>query len=213
MKDATEIVLILDESGSMAPLTTDTIGSVNKFVAEQASNEGEANIEIVTFSTSFKVIRNRTNVKVCEPITTADYNPGGGTALVDTLVNRIDRLGDELAALKEHQRPNKVIFVILTDGQENSSSKPMSEATSRIKKQTEQFKWTFLYLGAGPEAFDQSAKLGIWASHTAQYGHTSGGTMSAFSVASASVTRGRKGLEVAYSAEEQSLLNNSISSN
>lgn len=209
MKDSTEIVLVVDESYSMNPLRGKTIESVNSFIAEQREVPGEAFIQIVTFNDDFEVIRPRVNIKEVEPLTEASYKPNGCTALVDTLVDRIDALGAELKARPEAERPKNVIFVILTDGEENASKKPLEEAQKRIKRQTDVYKWTFLYLGAGLAAFDQGSRLGINRGTIASYNATAGGTGAAYSVVSASVTRGRTGRGVVFTSAEQSFLNNS----
>lgn len=209
MKDSTEIVLVVDESYSMNPLRGKTIESVNSFIADQRKIPGEAFIQIVTFSDTFKVIRPRVSIHEVEPLTETSYEPNGCTALVDTLVDRIDTLGAELKARPESERPKNVIFVILTDGEENASKKPLEEAQKRIRQQTDVYKWSFLYLGAGLAAFSQGTKLGISQDTIASYNATAGGTGAAYSVVSASVTRGRTGKGVMFTSAEQSFLSNS----
>lgn len=183
MKDATEIVLLVDESGSMSGLRKDTIGSINTFVKDQAKVPGEANLELVVFQTLYdggcKIIRSAP-VKTFGEITEADYTPLGGTPLLDAIAQRVDALGAKLAAIPESDRPDKVIFVIITDGEENSSKKAsLADVKAKIQEQTDVYNWQFIYLGAGINAFKQHEALGISFASSAQYVPDSGDSIKA----------------------------------
>ena len=210
MKNTTEIILLLDESGSMAPLERDTRGSVNTFISEQGRIPGEANLEIIVFNTHDRIIRERAPVRSIALLQESDYKPQGGTALSDALVKSIDNLGARLRALPESERPNNVIFAILTDGEENSSELPMDEAKKRIKVQTDQFGWKFIYLAAGEGALQQGRNYGLSMNNIATYNNTQKGYSAAMGIVSASVTSSRGGGSVEFTSAQRDFLNSSI---
>lgn len=162
MKDYAEIVMVLDKSGSMAPLTDDTIKSFNNFVKEQAEVGDNASLSLYTFDNNVNVVWESVKINKVEPLTRENYNPGGGTALNDGMGKAIDDLGDRLAKLKEEDRPNKVIIVTLTDGAENMSKKFTTEQIKeKVKHQQSKYNWQFLFLGANIDAFAVGGSYGI----------------------------------------------------
>jgi uncharacterized protein YegL len=118
-----ELVVVIDKSGSMEPVTNDTIGGFNTFLKAQQDAEGDAEITVVQFDTNLQFYANNVPIKQVKPLDTASYTPAGGTALYDAVGLAIDETGKKLAAMKEEDRPAHVIFAILTDGEENSSKK------------------------------------------------------------------------------------------
>ena len=158
MKNATEIFLLLDASSSMSHLQSSTIESVNSFIKDQQQIPGEAYITIAQFNHSTRIV-SEGDLQSIKPINTVSYNPNGQTALADALIIHIDNLGRKLSNTPESERPDKVVFVIVTDGQENASENMMETATVKIKHQEVFYNWKFLYLAAGKEAFDQGGLM------------------------------------------------------
>ena len=120
-KNLTEIVFILDKSGSMSNLTNDTIGGFNSMIEQQKNEDGEAYVTTVLFSENHFMLHDHVNIKDIKPMTHADYMAYGMTALLDAVGTTINSIGERLANTPEEERPEKVIFVITTDGFENSS--------------------------------------------------------------------------------------------
>jgi hypothetical protein len=166
-KDYTHLIILLDKSGSMACLASDTIGGVNRLVAEQKALPGNFTSSIYQFNTGV------TEVQAFTQLTKENYKPAGGTALLDAICTAIDREGVELAALPEANRPDKVVVLIVTDGQENASTKfKREDVVSRKKTQSEVYKWEFVFLGANIDAFAEASALGINAVNTYQWNNT-----------------------------------------
>jgi hypothetical protein len=169
----TEIVAILDKSGSMQHLTNDTIGGYNAFIAEQAKVEGEARLTTVLFSSGeryYEVLHDRVDIKQVEPLTTDDYHTEASTALLDAMGRAIDELGQKLADTPEDERPGKVIFFIVTDGEENSSHKFTHEQIkTKVEHQTDVYKWEFLFIGANIDTMSVASSIGIRAKNAINY--------------------------------------------
>lgn len=179
MKDATEIVVILDRSGSMDGLASDTIGTFNKFVQEQKEHPGEASMSLILFNTEYSVEYMGKPIANVPELTNETYVPGGWTALLDAVGRGIDSLGERLDKLPEEVRPDKVIFVIITDGLENSSKEyRLEQVNAKIKHQQEKYGWRFLFLGANIDAFGEASKLGIDRKYATRYSANTIGTLS-----------------------------------
>jgi len=161
MKNATEIVMILDKSGSMEPLKQDAIGGFNQFLRDQQAETGEANLTLVLFDTVYTA-HPAVPVARIEPLNEARYQPAGGTALLDALGRTIRDTGKRLSEVQEAERPDKVIVVTITDGEENSSHDfSLSDVRDMIAHQQDRYAWKFLFLGANQDAFAEAGKLGI----------------------------------------------------
>jgi len=117
----TEIVFILDRSGSMCSLVNDTIGGFNSFIEDQKQEDGEALLTTILFDDQYEILHNGVNIKTVKPMTTKEYSARGMTALLDAIGKTINTVGDRFNKLDEDNKPSKVIFVITTDGQENQS--------------------------------------------------------------------------------------------
>jgi len=156
-------VAILDKSGSMAGLTSDTIGGYNNFIKEQQALPGEAVLSTVLFSTGpERVLHNRVNIQNVPPITEKEYSAGGCTALLDAMGRAIDHIGMELDKTAEEQKPGKVIFFIITDGLENSSSEyAYTKVKQMVELQRNAYNWEFIFMGANIDAFKVADSLGI----------------------------------------------------
>lgn len=169
-KGLTEIVFIIDESGSMGGLEKDTIGGYNSFLQKQKTVEGEAYISTVTFSDDSKVIYDRVPLEKIEPMTESQYTPGGCTALLDAVGRAIHHIGNVHKYARDEDRPEKTVVVITTDGEENSSTEyTYPKIKKMIERQTEKYGWEFIFLGANIDAIGEASKLGIRRDRAVRY--------------------------------------------
>ena len=161
-KNLTEMVFILDKSGSMAGLESDTIGGFNGMIERQKKEEGEALVSTVLFSSHSTVIHDRVDLRKIEPMTERQYCVGGCTALIDAIGGAIRHIGNVHKYAREEDRPEHTIFVITTDGMENASRHYSSnEVKAMVRRQKEQYGWEFLFLGANIDAVETAARFGI----------------------------------------------------
>jgi uncharacterized protein YegL len=180
-ENLTEIVAILDRSGSMANLTKDTIGGYNNFIEEQKKLPGEANVTTVLFDNEYTLLHDRVDIKKVLPITEKEYHPMGSTALLDAVGKTINIIGVKLDAMKEEDKPSKVIVLIITDGEENSSVEFSGDVVKEmVEKQTNIYNWQFLFFGANIDSFAVSSSIGISADHTVGFSATSVGLNSTY---------------------------------
>lgn len=165
-----EIAFVLDRSGSMGSCRKAAIEGFNRFLAEQQKVEGLAKLTLVLFDDEYLLAANALPVAEVLPLDEKTFVPRGMTALLDAIGRTVDDLGVRLAALPEADRPGEVIVAILTDGAENSSRKYTWHDIARvIKQQTEQYRWTFLFLGANQDAIATAAQMNIAAANAACY--------------------------------------------
>ena len=161
-KNLTEMVFILDKSGSMAGLEADTIGGFNSMIERQKKEDGEALVSTVLFSNESKVIHDRVDLRKIEPMTDKQYYVGGCTALIDAIGGAIHHIGNVHKYAREEDRPEHTIFVITTDGLENASHRYSSdEVKAMVNRQKEKYGWEFLFLGANIDAVETAARIGI----------------------------------------------------
>ncbi len=169
-KNLTEMVFILDRSGSMAGLESDTVGGFNAMIEKQKRTEGEAVVSTVLFNTHSKVLYDRVDVQNIRPMTQEDYCVGGCTALLDAVGDAIHHIGNVHKYAREEDVPEKTVFVITTDGMENASHRYDYERLRRmIEKQKEKYGWEFMFLGANIDAVKEAARFGIGADRAANY--------------------------------------------
>jgi hypothetical protein len=188
MKDCTEIVVILDKSSSMGTIKGATIEGFNTFLDEQQKLPGEANLTLVLFDTTYTV-KPAKPVKDIKPLTGKTYLPGGCTALLDAMGKAITETGKRLADTPEAERPDKVIVMTMTDGEENSSQEhTRKQIFDMIKHQEEKYKWCFIYLGANVDAFQEAGHIGIGQAQACNYAATDKGVKSAYLVGTRAVT-------------------------
>lgn len=160
-KNLTEIIFLLDRSGSMSGLEGDTIGGFNAFVKKQCELEGETILTTVLFDDRYEVLWNGIDAKNAR-LTTEDYYVRGATALLDAVGKTILDVGHRLSMTEERYRPGKVIFVITTDGMENASNEfTYRKVKELIKHQQEKYKWEFIFMGANIDAAEEADNLGI----------------------------------------------------
>ena len=176
-KNLTEIVFILDRSGSMAGLEADTIGGFNAMIEKQRREPGEAYISTVLFDTRCDVIHDRVNLDKIQPLTNKEYYVRGCTALLDAVGGAIHHIGNIHKYAREEDRPEKTIFVITTDGMENASRRyTYDKVKAMIQKEKEKYGWEFLFLGANIDAAHEAARFGITEEYAADYHADSVGT-------------------------------------
>jgi uncharacterized protein YegL len=184
-KDLTEIVFILDRSGSMSGLEADTIGGFNAMLEKQKKEEGEALISTVLFDNTSEVIHDRIRVTEVAPLTDRDYMPGGCTALLDAIGGAIHHIGNIHKYAREEDVPEHTLFVITTDGMENASHRYSSERVkAMIQRQKEQYGWEFLFLGANIDAVQTAKSFGISEDRAVNYHSDHEGTALNFEVLS-----------------------------
>lgn len=173
----TELVFILDRSGSMSGLESDTIGGYNAMLNKQKSEEGEAIVTTVLFDDKYQLLHDRINIKGVNPITEEDYFVRGTTALLDAVGRTIQKISNAQRHTAREYRPDKTIFVITTDGMENASSEYTYEKVkSMIEAEKEKSGWEFIFLGANIDAIATAARFGIDSKRSANYNPDSEGT-------------------------------------
>jgi len=160
-KNLTEIVFVLDESGSMGDIKDDTIGGFNEFVEQQKNIEGEAVFTFVKFSDYYKVIEEGTLLESVKPLNKETYTPSFSTALLDAVGKTINKVANRHDTLDEEDKPAKVLFVVLTDGYENSSKEFKTGVNTLVKDKKEKAGWQFLFLGADIDAWGAGRDLGF----------------------------------------------------
>ena len=191
-KGLTQIVFVLDMSGSMSPLTMETIGGYNAMIADQKKEEGDALVTTVLFDHRYIMIHDGVNIKEVKDMTTAEYMPSGMTAMLDAVGMTINHVGQKLAAMPEWERPGKVLFTIITDGYENSSKEfDWPTIKNMIKHQREKYSWVFTFLGANIDTDKVSNDLGIDQMLSKKYTANNIGTQSVFNATSKAVSFAR----------------------
>lgn len=176
-KNLTELVFILDRSGSMAGLEADTIGGFNAMIEKQKKVEGEALVSTVLFSNDSEVIYDRAEVRKIEPMTEDTYTVGGGTALIDAIGGAIHHIRNVHKYIRKEDVPENTMFIITTDGKENASHKYSSNRVKKmIKKQQEKYGWEFIFLGANIDAVQTAANFGIRKERAVNYHPDTEGT-------------------------------------
>ena len=169
-KNLTELVFILDRSGSMAGLEKDTIGGFNAMLEKQKLEAGEAVISTVLFDNVSQVIHDRVALDAVPRLTEKEYYVRGCTALLDAVGGAIHHIANVHKYIREEDRPEKTLFVITTDGMENASRRyTYARVKEMITRQKADYGWEFLFLGANIDAAGEAARFGIDASRAADY--------------------------------------------
>lgn len=169
-KDLTELVFILDRSGSMAGLESDTIGGFNSLIEKQRRQEGECYVSTVLFNSVSKVIHDRVRLEDVRAMTEEDYFVGGSTALIDAIGGAIHHIGNVHKYARKEDVPEHTMFVITTDGYENSSRRySSSEVKEMVERQKEKYGWEFLFIGANIDSVETAKHFGIEESRAVNY--------------------------------------------
>lgn len=201
----TELVFILDRSGSMSGLESDTIGGYNSLLNKQKKEDGECCLTTVLFDDEYELLHDRVNLKDVSSITDREYWVRGGTALLDAIGRTISRMAASQERTLPHLRADRILIVITTDGMENSSCE---YGVSRIREMIEEKKklgWEFLFLGANIDAVSTAARFGIQSDRAVNYHADSQGTQLNYEVLSEAVSCMRSGqtLDPAWAAPIQ----------
>lgn len=195
---STEIIFILDRSGSMADLTDDTIGGFNSMIQKQKKESGNAFVTTVLFDDSIETLYSRVPIEEIRPLTDKEYYARGCTALLDAVGSTINRIKWMHRTGSETDVPTKTLFVIVTDGYENSSEEfSAKQVKDLVKEQQEKYGWDFLFLGANIDAIETASHIGISADHTANVMGDKKGTKIMYKELSDAVCRYRK-VDVQY---------------
>ena len=191
-KGLTEVIFILDRSGSMSGLEADTIGGFNSMIAKQKKEEGEAYISTVLFDDQTEVLYDRVPVSKVEPMNDKQYYVRGCTALLDALGGAIHHIGNVHKYAREEDRPEKTLFIITTDGMENASHQYSYEKVKKmVERQKKKYGWEFLFLGANIDAIEVAGRFGIAANRAINYECDSKGTQLNYEVLSRTVSEFR----------------------
>ena len=191
-KGLTEIVFILDRSGSMSGLEADTIGGFNSLIEKQKKEDGEALISVVLFDDWQEVLYDRVEIGKVPLMDDTQYDVRGCTALLDASGGAIHHIGNVHKYAREEDRPEKTMFIITTDGMENSSRRYTYEKVkSMVKRQTDKYGWEFLFLGANMDAIAVAGSFGIGANRAVSYECDSRGTRLNYEILSKTVSRVR----------------------
>ena len=200
----TEIIFILDRSGSMSGLEADTIGGFNGLIEKQRREEGEALVSVVLFSDKSEVLYDRVSLDKIEPMTDRQYYVRGCTALLDAIGGAISHIGNIHKYAREEDVPEHTIVIITTDGMENASRIYSYEKVKKmISRQEKQYQWEFVFLGANIDAVSAASSIGISAGHAVQYENDGDGVRANYRTldkAVSSVRRTRKKAGAVYSS-------------
>lgn len=200
-KGLTELVFILDRSGSMSGLESDTIRGFNSLLTKQKAETGDANITTVLFDDKYELLHDRYNIRKISNITENEYFVRGTTALLDAIGKTINKMGNAQKYAANEERAEKVMFVIITDGMENAS---MEHSYDQIKKmidrQKKKYEWEFIFLGANIDAVETAGRFGIAEDRVANYNADSDGTLLNYQVISETVSmyRSKRSIDLAW---------------
>ena len=189
----TELVFILDRSGSMAGLESDTIGGFNAMIEKQKKEDGECYISTVLFDNVSEVLHDRVKLSEIRPMTDKEYTVRGCTALIDALGGAIHHIGNIHKYARPEDVPEHTMFVITTDGMENASQQYTSDQVKRmIERQKEKYGWEFLFIGANIDAVETAQRYGISSDRAVNYNADSEGTGILYESVACAVSNVRK---------------------
>ena len=196
-KDLCELVFIIDKSGSMNGLESDTIGGFNSNIEAHKKLGGDVRVTTALFDNEYELLHDRIDIQAISPMTGEQYQVGGMTALLDAVGETVHKIRKVQKQTAEEFRAEKVIVVIITDGQENSSSEyKQADIQKLIEHQQKKYGWQFLFLGANIDAFSEASNLGIPLDHALNYAADRVGVGFAWASVGASTAMLRKGKKV-----------------
>ena len=191
--NVTELVFIIDRSGSMAGLESDTIGGFNAMIEKQRKEEGECYVSTVLFDNNSEVLHDRVKLSEIKPMTDRDYTVGGCTALIDAIGGAIHHIANIHKYARPEDVPQHTMFIITTDGMENASHRYTSdEVKQMIKHEKEKYGWEFLFIGANIDAVETAAKYGIGRDRAVNYHADGQGTQILYQTVASAVCNVRK---------------------
>ncbi len=197
MNNKTELVFILDMSGSMEQLSADTIGGFNSILKEQSAREGEVMVTTYLFNNSSRMIHDRLPVTDVPPMTKNEYRASGCTALVDALGDAIHHIAGIHRYARKEDVPEHTVFVITTDGMENASHHyKADEAKRMIQHEKEKYGWEFIFLAANIDAVESATTYGIDAEMAVDYVPDAGGTQMAYATMNMAIGQARNGVHL-----------------
>lgn len=198
----TDITVILDRSGSMSSVKDDTIGGFNQFLSDQIKVPGEATFTLNQFDDQFEHVIAAKPIRESKPLDQSSFIPRGSTALLDAIGRSIEETGTRLDKLPEHEKPSKVIVVIITDGFENASSKfDKAKINSMISEQRDKYAWEFVFLGANQDAISTAASMGVSVANAMTYAANPVGTSASYASLSKNMTAFRCATKASMSFE------------
>ena len=185
----TEMVFIIDKSGSMAGMEEDTVGGFNAMIEKQKKIDGKCYVSTVLFSNRSSVLHDRIDIQKIEPLTEREYCVGGGTALLDAIGGAIHHIGNVHKYARNEDVPEHTIFVITTDGMENASCEYDSERVKQmIRRQEERYGWEFIFVAANIDAVEAARNIGIRRERAANYRQTKEGVSRSYYAMSEAIT-------------------------
>ena len=191
--NVTELVFILDRSGSMSGYEADTIGGFNATIEKQRAQNGKVYVSTVLFDDESKVIHDRVDINEIKPMTRKEYEVGGCTALLDAIGGAIHHIGNVHKYARPEDVPEHTVFVITTDGMENASHRYSgAEIKRKIQRQTEKYGWEFIFLAANIDAVGTAESIGIRRDHAANYDQTPMGVDRSYCAMSEAITLVRR---------------------
>jgi uncharacterized protein YegL len=203
-KDLTELVFILDRSGSMSGLESDTIGGYNSMLEKQKKEPGEAVVTTVLFDDRYELLHDRINLKGIAPITDKEYFVRGSTALLDAVGKTINKIGNVQKHTAEDERAENIMFIITTDGMENASREfSYEKVRGMIEHQKNKYGWEFIFLGANIDAVATAERFGIRKDRAVNYNADSEGTLLNFEVISETVSCVRENCSISENWKER----------
>ena len=202
-KELTELVFILDRSGSMAGLETDTIGGFNAMLARQRKEPGEAFVSTVLFDNETEVIHDRAPLDQVEDLTQAQYYVRGCTALLDAVGGAIRHIGNVHRYARKEDVPGKTLFIITTDGMENASHRYTYPQVRKMIQEKQRQGWEFLFLGANIDAAAEASRFGIGQDRAANYCCDAKGTALNYTVISEAISQFRASMPLAADWKEE----------
>ena len=203
-KNLTEMIFIMDRSGSMQNLVSDTIGGYNSMIDKQRDEDGEASVTTVLFDDQYEVLFDNVDIKKVSELTNKEYYARGMTALLDAIGKTINQVEARHSNSVDSAAPSKTVVVIITDGMENASKEyKLSTVKAMIEKQKKEFGWEFVFMGANIDAISVAGSMGIDASRAANYHADGVGTATNFVAVGKMFTSVRKGNSVADNWKEE----------
>lgn len=188
----THVTFILDSSGSMSKIKSDTVGGFNEFLVDQRAEEGSATVTLYDFNDTIERVYQAQAIEQAPELTAEAYTPGGRTALHDAVATATSGTHDRIKTLPERDQPDHVVVVILTDGRENASETPADTVREQVETRQEADDWEFLFIGANQDAALSAAEVGIEEKNSLNMAYSQEGTEAAYDSISDNISQSRR---------------------